>query len=103
MDTYPKKRLEIIVEAPALNRVLNALDQADVSGYTVLPALAGKGSKGPWQREGLVSAAGKMVMIVCILDEELAGKALDSVFDLITHRIGIVTISNVEVVRDKRF
>ncbi|HAJ21764.1 MAG TPA: transcriptional regulator, partial [Rhodospirillaceae bacterium] len=38
-QTYPKKRLSIIIEAPFLNRLLDLLDGLDVPGYTALPAL----------------------------------------------------------------
>ena len=59
--TFPKKRLSIIIEAPFLNRLLEMLDAHDVPGYTVLPALAGKGKSGSWRRDALSSDAYRMV------------------------------------------
>jgi hypothetical protein len=56
MDMHRKKRIEIILEAPAMNRLSAALEAAGVTGYTVLPVLAGKGKTGAWTRDGLVGA-----------------------------------------------
>lgn len=100
---HPKKRIEIIVEAPVLGRVLDLLDRLAVTGYTVLPALAGRGREGTWRREGLVSEAGRMVVVVCILDEARTGEVLDPVFKLVSRQIAIVTVSDLQVVRQERF
>lgn len=69
MKTYPKKRLDITVESPLMPRMLKVLDDAGVSGYTVVNALAGKGTSGTWHRDGAVGRAGSLVLIYCILDE----------------------------------
>ena len=45
IQTYPKKRLSIIIETPFLKRLGALLDERGVAGYTVVPALAGKGKK----------------------------------------------------------
>ena len=63
-QTYPKKRLSIIIEAPFLNRLLDLLDGLDVPGYTALPALAGRGKSRSWRRDALSSDAGRMVQVL---------------------------------------
>ena len=104
MQTHPKKRVEIIVEAPALNRTLRFLDEHDVSGYTVLPALAGRGDSGrAWSREGQVSDADRMVVIVMIIDEARLTPLFDALYTLVSRQIGIITVSDCQVVRDARF
>jgi hypothetical protein len=40
MEMYPKKRIEVIVEAPLLPRVAARLDDMKVSGYSILPVVA---------------------------------------------------------------
>jgi PII-like signaling protein len=69
MKTHPKKRIDIMVEAPLMQKVINLLDQQAVGGYTVLPVLAGRGKDGAWHRDGVVGRAGALVMIFCILDD----------------------------------
>lgn len=103
MQTYPKKRIEIMIEAPMMDRVLRFLDQSDVAGYTVFPAIAGKGQDGAWHRDGLVGRVGSVVQIVCILDENRCRELLDPLFEMVAPQIGIVSISTVEVVRPTKF
>lgn len=103
MKTFSKKRLEIIVEEPILRRLTDALVAANVKGFTIVPALGGHGSEGPWHRENALSAAGHMVVLVCILDESLVEKVLEAAYRIVSRQIGIVTISDVEVVRPELF
>ncbi len=101
--TYPKKRLSIIIEAPFLNRLLDMLDRPDVPGYTVLPALAGKGKSGAWRRDALSSDAGRMVQVLIVLDAEKVPAVLGLVRGVLDRQMGIVTLSDVEVLRPELF
>jgi nitrogen regulatory protein PII len=60
IETHPKKRVEIMIEAPALTRVTDALDHAQATGYTVMPALAGRGNGGGWQRDDAFGDSGAL-------------------------------------------
>ena len=103
MQTHPKKRIDVIVEAPLMRRIIDRLDQANVSGYSVMPIMAGRGHDGSWTADGQISNATQMVAIMCITDASKVDHLLDSVFGVISHQIGFVTISDVSVVRPGRF
>lgn len=103
LQTHPKKRLEMIIEAPALNRLLDLLDKHEVSGYTVLPVLAGRGRQGRWSRDGLVGMAGQMLMVICVTSEHRVPGLLEAVSSFLKRQIGIVTVSDVEVIRTDHF
>jgi len=103
MKTYAKKRLEIVVEAPIQDRLIALLDRLQVTGYTVLPALAGRGHDGEWSREGMVGEAGRMIVVICLIDGDRVDGVLDKVFSMVSRRSGIVSISDVEVVRAEHF
>lgn len=103
MKTHPKKRIDIMVEAPLMQKVINLLDQQAVGGYTVLPVLAGRGKDGAWHRDGVVGRAGALVMIFCILDEARVDEVLGPLFTIVTRQIGIVTVSDVQVIRPDLF
>lgn len=103
MQTYPKKRIEIVVEAPALSRLLDRLDKAAVTGYTVLPALAGRGQDGSWRGEGLAGDAGRMVVVVCLTDAARVDAVLDAAYAIVSRQIGIVAVSDVQVIRPEHF
>lgn len=103
MQTHRRKQLTVICEAPVADRVTRVLDRVPVSGYTVIPALSGSGREGNWERSGLVGDAGRMVVIVSVMSEEQASVALDRIYETIEPQMGIVTLSDVEVVRPERF
>ena len=103
MQTHPKKRIDVIVEAPLMRRIIDRLDQANVSGYSVMPLMAGRGHDGSWTADGQISNVTQMVAIVCITDTSKVDDLVDSVFGVISHQIGFVMISDVSVVRPERF
>jgi PII-like signaling protein len=103
MKMHQKKRIDIMVEAPLMQRVLDLLDQQGVGGYTVIPALAGRGKDGAWHRDGAIGRAGALVMIFCILDEARVDEVLEPLFALVSRQIGIVTVSDVQVIRPEHF
>jgi nitrogen regulatory protein PII len=103
MEMHRKKRIEIILEAPAMNRLAGALENAGVTGYTVLPVLAGKGKTGAWTRDGLIGGAGAMVCVICITDPTRVDAVLERIMAVLSRQIGLVTIGDVDVVRGERF
>lgn len=103
VTTFPKKRLSIIIEAPFMKRLLAILDDLEVPGYTVLPALAGRGASGPWSRDSLSSDAGRMVQVLVVIDAEGVPDVLRAVRAVLDRQMGIVTLSDVEVLRPDNF
>jgi PII-like signaling protein len=103
LATFPKKRLDIFVEAPALNRVLDALTAAQVQGYTVLEAREGLGHMGHWRLDDSFNSATNVLVIVCILDASLADAAINALYDVVRLQIGVLTVSDVMVVRPEHF
>ncbi|EFO33420.1 nitrogen regulatory protein P-II [Roseibium sp. TrichSKD4] len=103
METNKAKRVEIIIEAPMEERLTGALENAGVTGFTVLPVLGGSGRSGRWSREGQVSRAGGMVAVICIIREERLDDLLEAAFKVVKRHIGVVSVSDCEVLRAERF
>ena len=103
MKTTSAKRVEIIIEAPMETRLTDAVDRAGVTGYTILPVLGGSGRSGRWSREGQVSRAGGMVAIIFIIRPERLDSLLEAAFDVVERHIGVVTVSDCEVLRAEKF
>jgi nitrogen regulatory protein PII len=103
MQTYKAKRVAIIIEAPMERRLTDALTKADVTGFSILPVLGGSGRSGNWSREGQVSRAGGMVQVVCIVREAKLDGLLEAAFEVVERHIGVVSISDCEVLRAERF
>ena len=68
MQTFQKKRLEIVIEHPARKGLVAILEAQRVTGYSVVPVISGSGQHGPWEEAGQVTAAEGMVMVICIVD-----------------------------------
>ena len=103
MQTHRAKRVEITIEAVMQSRLTDALTKAGVTGYTVLPVLGGSGKSGAWSRSGQVSRASGMVQVVCIIKPERLDDLLDGVFAVVERHIGVVSVSDCDVLRAERF
>ncbi|MEN9707599.1 MAG: hypothetical protein RIQ68_7 [Pseudomonadota bacterium] len=103
MQTFAKKRLEIVIEHPARKGLCAILDAQKVTGYSVVPVISGSGQHGPWEEAGQVTSAEGMVMLVCIVDPAQAERVLEAVYEFVQPRKAILTISDVQVVRGERF
>ncbi len=103
MQTHKAKRVEIIIEAVMEGRLTEALTGAGVTGFTVLPVSGGSGRSGQWSREGQVSRAGGMVAVVCLIRPERVEPLLEAAFAVVERHIGVVSVTDCEVLRAERF
>lgn len=103
MEMKQAKRVEIIIERPMEQRLCDALEEAGVTGFSILPVRGGSGRSGRWTREGQVSTAGGMVCVVCLIRPERLDPLLDKVFALVDRHIGVVSITDYAVLRAERF
>ena len=102
MQTHQAKRVEIVIEAPLQTRLTGALQKAGVTGYTILPVLGGSGRSGDWTRDGQVGRAG-MVAVICIVRPDRLDILLDAAFAVVEKHIGVVSITDCQVLRAERF
>lgn len=102
MITHKAKRVEIVIEAPLEKRLTDALVASGVTGYTLLPVLGGSGRSGQWSREGQIGKAG-MVTVVCLIKPERLNSLLEAAFSVVEKHIGVVSITDADVLRAERF
>jgi len=103
MEMHPAKRVEIVIEAPMAGRLTDAIFDAGVTGYTVLPVLGGAGRSGRWSREGQVSRAAGMVAVICLVREDRVDTLLEAAFKVVERHIGVVSVNDCGVLRAERF
>lgn len=103
MQTHTAKRVEIVIEAPLERRLTDALVKAGVTGFTILPVLGGSGRSGQWSREGQIGRASGMVAVICLIRPERLDELLASAFAVVERHIGVVSITDCEVLRAERF
>ena len=98
-----RKRVEIIIERMAERRACTILEEVGVTGYTVLPAMAGYGRGWRRARDVDISDASDMVMIVSISDEQTVMAACARLMTLLSRQMGVLSVSDVSVMRPERF
>jgi nitrogen regulatory protein PII len=102
MQMHTAKRVEIVIEKPLESRLTDALNDAGVTGYTIVPVRGGSGRSGPWTREGQVGRSG-MVMVVCLIKPERLDELLEAAFAVVERHIGVVSVTDAQVLRAERF
>lgn len=100
---HSKRRLELIIERMALARACNVLEEAGMRGYTVLRAVSGHGHSTDWSQEGDPSGSQEMAVVIAIGDEEKIDRALQELHRLVDAHIGVLSVSEVMVLRPERF
>jgi nitrogen regulatory protein PII len=103
MQTHKAKRVEIAIEKVMQERLTDALQEAGVKGYTVLPVFGGAGRSGEWSRSGQISRAEGMALVVCIIRPERLDALLEAAFTVVERHIGVVCVTDCEVLRAERF
>ena len=103
METHTKIRMDILIEAPLRNRLTILLEEHQVSGYTIFPALGGSGIDGNWSRMGQITDIGQMLLFTCILDQSRSDPLLRALGEKMADHIGYVTTTSVNVIRPNKF
>ncbi|MEQ9520340.1 MAG: transcriptional regulator [Parvibaculum sp.] len=99
---FQKKKIEVVVEAVYLNRVIDAAVKAGAKGYSVIPHLTGNGQHGVRQGRGL-SGAFENAMFISIVDKAIADDVVKNIHAAIGEAIGILYMSDVDVIRSEHF
>lgn len=103
MQMFAKKRVEILIERALLKRLTEELVRTGVSGFSVVPLAAGRGQAGQWDSDGQIGDAAGMFALWCIVDPARLEGLLQAVFAIVSRQVGLVSVSDVEVVRPERF
>jgi hypothetical protein len=103
MVLHARKKLEITVEKRRLQTVLDMLDQdGGVKGYTLLPTMGGRGHTGerlPQPYSDVLDT----ILVVTIVKDDVAERLVATLAPLIEEIVGIVAVSDVEVIRPGHF
>ncbi|MEY1557464.1 transcriptional regulator [Yoonia sp. R2331] len=102
MEMHDAKRVSIVIEAPLESRLSDALLEAGVTGFTIMPVLGGSGRSGRWSREGQLGRSG-MVNFICLIRPERLDGLLEAAFAVVEPQIGVVSVTDAKVLRAERF
>lgn len=102
MQTHVRRKLEIIVEAPILRLVEEALADAGVHVFTVLEGAEGRGLSGRWNDAHMATGLDQR-LVIAVASREAIDRAAETVAHLFERYPGVMFFSDVEVVRPERF
>jgi PII-like signaling protein len=102
MKTYPKTRIELVIEEAALPRIIDAIDGAGAHGYTVLPGVSGRGNRGRRSGDPFSGVSGN-VLVWVIAGHEVALRIVESCQHILENYAGVIFLSEVQVLRDEHF
>ncbi|MEJ5339616.1 MAG: P-II family nitrogen regulator [Aquificaceae bacterium] len=88
------KKVEVVIDSIYLSRVLDVLEKAGVSGYTVIKDALGKGERGIMAGDELTDVF-KNSYVFTVCSEEVAQKIAESLRPLLKKVGGACLISDV--------
>lgn len=103
LDHSSMKKLEIIVQGEYQDFVLDLLDRATVTGYTVVHNLSGKGRHGSHEGHLMFNEDDVLVMIITVVPEGLAAAILEGLTPFFNKHMGVVFTSEIQVTRLGKF
>lgn len=89
------QKLEIIIEAVEMKRVLRILDECNARGYSILPNVIGRGSKGGIRSGGEISDILNNVLIVTVDEPNVITSVVEKIQPLLTDYSGVMFVSDV--------
>jgi hypothetical protein len=101
-ETVLRKRIDILVDAPLLPRIIKAAEGAGIKAHTVFPALSGTGHAGGWSDDQITGASSK-VLFVAITTVEKAAALTDGLAPLLDSYGLVLILSDVQVIRAAKF
>jgi len=97
------KKLEIILSGEHQAYATDLLDNAGVTGYTILNNLSGKGSHGFHEGHLMFNEDDVLIMIIAAVPEEIANPILEGLEPFYSEHSGVVFISDIQVTRPVKF
>ncbi len=102
VETFTRKRIEILVDKPLAQVPIRAAADAGIAGYSLVPVQSGSGRHGNW-RNDRISGAENKVLFLTIASEEKANALVDALAPKLDSHSLLLTVSDVQVVRGERY
>lgn len=97
------KKVEMVVDSAAVDRVVEAIEAAGATGYTIVPNVSGKGNRGMRSASDEIFDEAANVLVIVVTREPVANRIVESVVKILKSYSGIVYVVDVTVVRPDHF
>lgn len=102
IETMPRDKIEVFVDAPLAPRLARLAEDAGITGHTLIRTESGRGQNGEWS-EDLISGATAKYIFLTIANRARSEIFLNSLAPLLESHGLVVLRSTVEVIRPGRF
>lgn len=102
LNLVDKARVEILLDEPLVDRLLELLSKHQIHGYTIFPSSRGQGTSGAWQDDQITRAQQK-VLLLAIVDPQKASNLATDLEPLLDPYGMILMLSQVQVLRGKKY
>ena len=89
------KKIEIVTDSLEVQNVVSVLEKHNVSGYTIIKDVSGKGERGLRDSEGLTDVLKNSMIIVAVEEEEVQA-IVNSIQPVLKRFGGICLVSDAE-------
>lgn len=103
VDMHPMKKVEIVVDNAAVERVTDLVEEAGAKGYTVHPEVSGKGLRGVRSAADDIYGTFHNAMVVVVTPPETAQRIVEDALELFEAYAGVLYVSDVSVARPEHF
>lgn len=97
------KKLEIILGGEHQGFATDLLDNAGVTGYTIINNLSGKGRHGFHEGHLMFNEDDVLIMIIAAVPEQLVEPILEGLAPFYSQHSGVVFVSDIQVTRMVKF
>lgn len=96
---HPMKKIEVIVSGESEGLISNMLNNANISGFTLLRNVSGKGHHGFREGKLLFNDKAVLVMFIAVAPEEAIESIAFGMKSLLEENSGVMFVSDVSVAR----
>ncbi|MEE4350270.1 MAG: hypothetical protein V2J26_08575 [Pacificimonas sp.] len=101
-DTIHRRRIQVLADKPLMRELIAKAAAVGIENYTLFQAAGGMGESGRWTDDQVTGATAKqMFLAICDKDHEAA--FTDAVQPILDSHGLMLLISDVEVVRGKKY
>lgn len=90
----PSKRIEIVIEQPLAERMIETLRKLGAPGYTLLRNVGGSGDRGTRRADELAGDSSNCLFLIACDNEELVKRITEGVRPLLSRSGGICLVSD---------
>jgi nitrogen regulatory protein PII len=103
LTLYPMKEIRIIFQGEHLKFVTDMLDKGQVTGYTIIHNVSGKGHHGFHTAHPMFNEMDSLVMLMAVVIQEKVEPILAGLIPLFDRYTGVMFVSDVAVSRRDYF